>query len=227
MSVIADFTVPYTEFALGRVLEIESGIGVRLESMIPTGEAVMPYFWVTTDDADPVRATLSEDPLTRHVEIVDRVDEEILFRVEWDPDIDGLIDVLLNTEAVVLEAVGTGDSWSFELRFRDYDALSEFYQRCVGKGIDITLGKVHDPVEGTGAGSYGLTTEQHETLLTALEAGYFDVPRRTTLVDLGERLGISDSAVSQRLRRGLARLVAATLGESTEPGGPLPEANEE
>jgi len=56
-----------------------------------------------------------------------------------------------------------------------------------------------------------LTETQRDTLLTALQAGYFDVPRRINLQDLAEQFGISDTALSQRLRRGLTELLTSTL----------------
>lgn len=218
MSVIAEFTVPATGFALGRLLEIRPGIDVRLETMVPTGEAIMPYFRVSSDDAAGVEKALRDDPLVTSVEIVDEVDDDALFRVAWSTDIDGLVDALLDTEAVVLRAVGTGKDWEMELRFSDYDALSTFYQGCRQKDIDIDLDRIHDSVDNTGGRTveYGLSPDQREALLTALEEGYFSVPRETTLVELGEQMDISDSAVSQRLRRGFSKLLAATLSDTAE-----------
>lgn len=211
MSVIADFTVPATDFALGRIMEVRRGINVRVETMVPTGESVMPYFWVPADDAEAVEAALREDPLTLEVDQLDEVNGEVLFRVAWSGEINGLVDSLLETEAVVLQAEGTGDDWLMELRFSDYDNLSAFYQNCSRKDISIDLDQVHSPIEDVSDASYGLTDEQRETLLIALNEGYFGVPRQTTLIELGEMMGISDSAVSQRLRRGLSKLLAATL----------------
>jgi hypothetical protein len=63
-----------------------------------------------------------------------------------------------------------------------------------------------------------LSPKQREALAVALDRGYFDVPRRATLADVADELGVSDSAASQRIRRGcreLARLVAPP----TDPNG--------
>lgn len=214
MTVIADFTVPADDFALGRIMEVRRGINVKLETMVPTGESVMPYFWVPVQDADAVEATLRDDPLTLDVDTIDEVNGEVLFRVSWSSEIDGLVDAILNTGAVVLEAEGTGDDWLMELRFGDYDSLSTFYEGCTRKDIGIDLDKVHSSIGDGETDGYGLTDEQRDTLLTALEEGYFEVPRETTLVELGEVMDISDSAVSQRLRRGLSKLLAETLLDS-------------
>jgi len=58
-----------------------------------------------------------------------------------------------------------------------------------------------------------LTDIQRETLTAALEAGYFAVPRTATLQDLADEFGVSDTAISQRIRRGVARLLTTELSE--------------
>lgn len=60
-----------------------------------------------------------------------------------------------------------------------------------------------------------ITTKQRRALETALEAGYYDSPRGADLSDLAEELGISRSAVSQRLNAAETKLVRAFL----ETGG--------
>lgn len=58
-----------------------------------------------------------------------------------------------------------------------------------------------------------ITTKQRETLETALEAGYYETPRETSLTELAEVLSISESAVSQRLNAAETKLVKSFLEE--------------
>ncbi|MFW6435385.1 MAG: helix-turn-helix domain-containing protein [Halovenus sp.] len=58
-----------------------------------------------------------------------------------------------------------------------------------------------------------LTEKQRRTLKMALEAGYYEEPRRADLGDLADRTGVSKSAISQRLRAGEAKLVKNVFGE--------------
>lgn len=58
-----------------------------------------------------------------------------------------------------------------------------------------------------------ITTKQRETLETALEAGYYETPRETSLSDLAEELSVSESAVSQRLNAAETKLVKSYLEE--------------
>ena len=60
---------------------------------------------------------------------------------------------------------------------------------------------------------FNMTPAQREALTAALEAGYYEVPRDATLQEIASQLGISDSAASARLRRGVAGLLRWTLAD--------------
>lgn len=211
MSAIAGFSFPATAFPLGKLLEVRPGVQIRLDSMIPTGDAVIPYFWVETPDIEAIEAALADSPLVESARLVDRIGDEALFRVTWGEDIDGVIEAIAETDCVILSGTGHGDHWSFELRFSEYDDLARFFQRINEKNIPVTIEEVHNSVDHAGQPRSLLTTDQAEAIKVALEEGYFDVPRRITLVELGERLNISDSAVSQRIRRGLSKVLEVAL----------------
>lgn len=211
MSVIAEFTIPAEQFPLGHLLEVREGVKVRLESMIPTGGAMIPYFWVKSPDVEAVEEALLDSPLVHDVKVVDAIDDETLFRVDWSEDVDGLITSIQRSDGVVLDGEGHGDFWSFQLRFPEYESLSTFYRDTVDNGISIDLENVHNPIEANPAAEMGITPEQYEALELAIDSGYFSIPRETTLIELSEELGISDSAVSQRIRRGLHKLLSSTI----------------
>lgn len=63
-----------------------------------------------------------------------------------------------------------------------------------------------------------LTARQQEVLLAAIEAGYYDDPRRATYDDIAERVGCSATTVGEHLRkieRRLVREVAPVVPEAT------------
>jgi len=55
-----------------------------------------------------------------------------------------------------------------------------------------------------------LTAKERTVLLTALEYGYFEVPRETSLVTIGQELGMPDREVSQVVRQGTGKVLSAT-----------------
>lgn len=90
--------------------------------------------------------------------------------------------------------------WIARARFPDRTALVAFRHACAAHDVAFqleSLVEAHpEPREPS-----RLTPKQREALLLAYESGYYDVPRRVSLGDLGERLGISKPSVSSRLRR--------------------------
>lgn len=211
MSVIAEVSVPAEQFPLGDLLEVRPGVEVRLEPVVPVGQADLPFLWARSPDVEAVTEALDGSSMVESVEPIDQVGDETLFRVDWAGELDGIVETIRETDAALLAGGGHGDDWTFSLRFQDHDALRTFYRTVVSDGVDVELEGIHDPnltVRGT---KHELTAEQREALLTAFEAGYFSVPRQTTLVELAEALGISDSAVSQRIRRGLHAVLETEL----------------
>lgn len=58
-----------------------------------------------------------------------------------------------------------------------------------------------------------LSEEQEMAVRAALEEGYYNVPRKLSLTELADQLGISVSALSERLRRAESQVMALYLGE--------------
>lgn len=56
-----------------------------------------------------------------------------------------------------------------------------------------------------------LTDKQRETLRIALRTGYYEQPRKADLADLADEIGVSKSAVSQRLRSAEAKIIKNAL----------------
>lgn len=69
-------------------------------------------------------------------------------------------------------------------------------------------------------GCQNLTTVERETITTALEAGYFQSPRETTLSSLADEFDISKPGVSKNLRRSqrkMAESIVRALRHVDEP----------
>jgi hypothetical protein len=210
MSTIASFSVRTRGFPLGRELATHSGVepALTLDRLVPMDGTLVVYGRAETSDPDELRRAL---PGGRPVEILDETDRGTLFRLELEREVDGFVDAMVETGAKFLQGVERTDGWQFSLRFDDYDAMTAFYHRCSGDDVDITVDELHTPGDRRGSELLGLTRPQQEALVVAVESGYYDVPRQATLEELADRLGISDSAVSQRLRRGTARLVRSSI----------------
>ena len=215
MTVIADITVPADALALGRVLNGLPEATIELERIVPLQEAIIPLLWISGPDPDVTEAALRREPTVETVEQLTTTDDETLFEVHWGRDIDGIVRALVDTRAKVLEAIATAEGWDFRLRFDEHHDLSAFNVALTGDDIPVTLRHIYNPTLANERS--GLSDEQRETLLMAYRHGYFEVPRRRNLTELAASEGISDSALSQRLRRGLGSLIEQTLVADDRP----------
>ncbi|WP_306058487.1 helix-turn-helix domain-containing protein [Natronococcus wangiae] len=233
MSVIATITVPASSFSLGSLVDAET-VTVRIETTVPTSESVIPYLWVPADVTESIVSRLESKAAVDRVAVVDEADGSVLVKVAWNDGVNGILEAIRESDAIVTSAAGTADRWTFRLRLPSYEDLSTFYARCLESNVEVELVRLHEAVAGDDPSQFGLTDAQRRLIVAAYEAGYFDVPRRTTLVELGERFDVSDSAVSQQLRRGLAALVDSTVriearsddivvGRGAEPTEPASE----
>ena len=209
MTVIADITVPADSFALGRMLRDIAGIEIELERIVPLQEAVMPLIWISGTDSARVENVLREHPRTQTVEQLTTTKDKMLFEVHWSTEIDGLVGALVDTQGKILEATGTDETWDFRLRFGSHTQLSTFNMALTEDNIPVTLRHIYNPTPREDKPA--LSAVQQQTLLMAYDKGYFRVPRRTTLSELAESEDISDSALSQRIRRGMAGLIEQML----------------
>jgi predicted DNA binding protein len=210
---IAEFTLPATEFPLGRLFADRPDARLELDRIVPSSDTVMPFFWVKDSQGDMpwVRDFFADLPELRSVDLlVDRNDRG-LFHAEWEPEYLGIMRAIGDSEVTVIAASGSRDAWTFEMRATDAEAFSAFQSRCGELELDVTLNRLSHVTELSPVNKYELTPEQHEALVLAYEQGYYDHPRRANQDALAEQLGISRQAFSSRLRRGYQSLIRTTL----------------
>ena len=108
---------------------------------------------------------------------------------------------------VLLASTVTRHGATTRMEFPDQEALRTYRERCSERGMGFSLSSLTDAGTGSDRRSQPLTPSQREIVALAVERGYFEVPRRTSMVELAAECGISDQAASERLRRGLSNLL--------------------
>lgn len=216
MSVIAEFTIPADAFALGEMFDRIPAVTVEVERLAThSREWVMPFLWFTNAEIDPITTALAADQSIDGYEFIDSEDDIGYFNVHWDEAVQERVDEIVDQHGIVQEATAVAGHWFFKLKFVDQAALEEFHRYFQRKEYSFELQRIYDgsaPKER----EYDLTSAQRDVLVTALEMGYFDVPRDAQIGDLAAELDISTNAVSQRLRRATKSLTQNTLVVSTE-----------
>ncbi|MFB6130193.1 MAG: helix-turn-helix domain-containing protein [Salinigranum sp.] len=210
MSVFADFRIPLDALPAGEAIAAHPDVTLAVERFVPTGSQIQ-YLWVSGGDREAFVADLREDPAVERVSSIDRLPERELLRVEWARTDAPLVPIIEEAGANLMEADGSGDGWSLRLRFERQTDASAFYERATDAGVDLRLRGIDGRERVERVPAYGLSPTQRETIVRAFERGYFDVPRGTTIAELADDLGVSQQAVSERLRRGISRFLDYTI----------------
>lgn len=100
----------------------------------------------------------------------------------------------------------TKDGWQLKQQFANRDELAAYRDSCLRAGADFRLDRLYES-GSTSETIPGVSEKQREALLAAYEAGYFTVPRQTSLEEIAAELGISQSALAERLHRGQSHLL--------------------
>ncbi|WP_257298394.1 helix-turn-helix domain-containing protein [Haloarchaeobius sp. FL176] len=215
MGVIAEFSVDTDTFGPASACWGESDVQLQFEQVVPTSGDVAPYVWVS-GDTDSFERSMDEATTEVGYSTIDRQGGSVLYRLRWDTDPTGLLSIFVDTDAAVLEARAT-ESWFFRVRFPDESSVTRFHERTREHGYELDLhrlGRSDDRPESGEA--YDLTPEQREAMMFALETGYFDIPRQSTLEDIANEFGISNQAASERLRRATATVLEASLTDGLD-----------
>ena len=211
MSVIAELRVPSADFELGRILTVEGVTSIELENLVPIGEATVPLFWIHNSTRHSFLEIVQRHPAVTSASEVDVFEDRTLFTLDWDANQDHVFRGISESGGQLLSAIGTPDAWDFELRFPSHDALSEFTTHCEDAQVSVEATRVYNPVDPDVGPWYDLTEPQREAIRLAVQRGYYDIPRGCTTKELADELGISDQAVTERLRRAIVALVTYTL----------------
>ncbi len=79
----------------------------------------------------------------------------------------------------------------------EHERVAEFGNQLRAMGLEFDVEYVQQRVNPGGS----LTDRQRELLFSAVELGYYDVPRECTLTELAEHVGIAKSTCSETLQR--------------------------
>lgn len=210
--IIAEFIFdhPILHETLTRVPDIEAVWEETYKQ--PDGPTQM-VFWVDTDDFAAVDAALDDDPSVRHPTMLTETNSRRLYRVDFTSvscETDILPEVI-NVGAFLQEVIGRNDGWHGRITSPDREALEHIYLFCCDHDIEFTITQLYEETSWVRREDPGLTEAQREILSEAVDSGYLAIPRECSLAELGDRLGISETAASERLRRAVQTLIEQSI----------------
>ncbi len=208
MTTVVELEMPASCLAGRQAFEDVPSLEFQLSGVI--GDSP-PLVWVSGPSRHEVSSALEADPsIDVLASLTDASQGRWLFRLEFDPVVTQFQQIVADNDGAILETTGRDGIWSLKLLFHDRQSLSVAHDVFRENEFAVTVTRMRsiDGVKGEGT---PLTQTQYETILTAHERGYFDVPRKITLQELATELDISHQALSERLRRSHAALVSAKL----------------
>jgi predicted DNA binding protein len=186
------------------------------EYSVPAPAGPVVFIWTWGGEFEAFEAALPDDPTVQAFELIEDDGERRLYEVVLD-DSPALIDpapLHRKTSASQLGMVTAANCAFITERLPDRESLSEYIRLCREHGYEVELLRAY-PADDDHA-KYDLSEKQVDALRAALDAGYFETPRGTDLGSLAEEFDISEQALSERLRRGVAAVLESTVGELGE-----------
>ncbi|ELZ09991.1 helix-turn-helix domain-containing protein [Natrialba aegyptia] len=216
MGFIAEINVAHDELVLVPTIERHPNVMIRYEYEVETDGAVTYFVSLFTDEYERLEASMEADPTVSNPIRVATFDNRVIYRVQLETERELVPERCAKRGLFVFTITSGSGGWNARVHFPDREALMEFREYCREQDIAFRVDQLYES-SASDDETYFLTEQQHEILSLAYYAGYYDIPREATQDDLAEQLDITDSAVSQRLRRAVAELIGATLDDDRTP----------
>lgn len=209
MSLIAEFSLPTDDFVLGDALRLDEIDRIDFDCNIPARSDAMPYFWVWGSRFDEFEAAVESETAIEHLTLVDELDSNRLYRAEWRTRVSDLLRATRESNGVMQTVTGE-HRWELEVLFESSNDLKAFSQYYSDTESNLTLDRLYQ-LHDSLSEECNLTPVQRETMIVAEKEGYYNEPSDISMEGLAEKLDVSLSAVSGRLRRGTSQLIRNNL----------------
>jgi len=217
MSITTKIHIEHERLALVPTLQKLGDIAIRVITQGNTdpGSTVFPFL-IEYPDRDRLEEMLDADPTVQSYELVDWTDQTGIYYIENTPETKLISSVVTDVNGFLVHTETKGNGWLVRLLLPDREALNTIWEYANENNISLDIIEIYGNTDTGGESSYGLTDEQRTALTTAYENGYFGEPRDISLNEVADEIGLSSTAMSGRLRRGMRNLIAATIIDREE-----------
>ncbi|NGM67482.1 bacterio-opsin activator [Natronolimnobius sp. AArcel1] len=211
MCLRAEFDVTSPDLVLGPTLQAMPSVELTIERQYALDPAQpITFCWVRCPDRTHLEQLLTTDRTITSFQQLEQTPDQTLYRVRHSDDESlSAYREWVSVGGQLLEGHGSDGRWSMTMRFPDQEAFAQYHAYLEDHGVEFDLHRLATgaEVEPPQAATETLTESQREALILAFEYGFFSVPRETELSAVADAFNISEQAVSERLRRGQARLI--------------------
>ncbi|AFZ71542.1 helix-turn-helix domain-containing protein [Natronobacterium gregoryi] len=218
MTSIADIELPADGAGLDELFEAVPSLTCEMERVIASSGHGL---WLSGPSQDAVEDALDDASAISEYALINGDEDRWLYDIEFDPDTVDPLEAVLEEHGTVLSASASNGTWLLSVRVVEREHVSALYDRFVDHDVSPTIVRLFDLEEDTHS-QCGLTARQYETLVAAIDHGYFEIPREVSMQELSDELDISHQALSERLRRAYRALVTSELDVTEEETNPPP-----
>lgn len=217
MGFVATLSIDHPDLVLMPTIETHPDVTIRYEYSATAAQNDLCFVSVFGGEYDAIEETMVDDHTVSNPTHVATFENRAIYRITVETELDLLPEKCAAYGVFVFRITSGEGDWMVRTHMPDRDALTAFQDYCRSHSISFRMTQLYDSMVSDD-GTYFLTEQQHEILSMAYYAGYYEIPRAVSQDYLAEKLGISTSAVSQRHRRAVAELIAATLENDRTPG---------
>ena len=198
-----------------RQLCIDHSAQVRILGLkfVGRGQEVAHFVDISIGEGSPgeVRQQLESNPFVMSTELTDLSQQHIMGVVVAKRCM-ACPSILGTNQAVFVSSARTGDDCTVGYKvFLGNEGVPLLLSRLSKEGIGYSVKDI-----GPVSPDYKLTTRQLGILKSAMEMGFYDFPRRISLTELAERIGIKPSTLSEILRAAEKNILGSFLSEGSE-----------
>ncbi|WP_440010550.1 helix-turn-helix domain-containing protein [Halomicrococcus sp. SG-WS-1] len=209
-TLLAEIFVEHDDLLLADTIKTVPGVTAQVED---AGTASDTTFFVSVVGGEfgAFERALDEDPTVAEATTFTVAADKRVYRIRAASGVTRCLPKATELGIRILDVKSSDGGWVARVQMLSREPLIEFREACLEKDITFRVRQLYDADPTDESADVHLTGRQRNTLLTAYEYGYYDVPRGISQGELAEKLDISTSAISQQLRRATGQLIASTF----------------
>ncbi|WP_128906387.1 helix-turn-helix domain-containing protein [Halorubrum amylolyticum] len=167
----------------------------RVIAALPGDGPGFALVWITAPDVGVVLDAMESHPSVTETSVMDRGDREATVQFETSAP---LLLIAAKRSGVPIEMpVEISDGDAIIDISGAHDRIAELGRQFDELGLEFRVKYVRERLQA----SQLLTETEQDLLLRAVEEGYYDTPRTSSLTELADRVGLAKSTCSEALHR--------------------------
>ena len=209
-TLFAEIFVSHERLVLVPTIESTSDVGIKIEEAPMTDDSIL-FVSVVGDDFSSLERALETDATVREATLFSTAADRRVYRIRPQPDVIPFLPAVADLGVRVLDVKSGTDGWVTRIQMLSREPLIELRKSCLEHETTFRVRQLYDGNPDADTDETRLTGRQRDTVLTAYQSGYYNVPRGISQGELAEKLDVSTSAISQQLRRATRQLIASTF----------------